>query len=310
MEEDQIIRMSKRSRKVHDITLKLDERTVIGKKAAKLRSQGFVPSIVYGGKADPIPTQSPQVETTKVAQTAGRHSPVSLTIDGKKKLAIIKTIDIDPVKHSVRHIAFQTIKQNETIETEVPIVLVGNGESEAEKAGLVVLQALEKLQVKAKPANLPESIEISIKDLATTDDKIAVGDLKLPEGVEFADAEQDTDLVIANVYEPGALQAANEAAAGTGEDAGEVASENGEDTPQDTQAEETMPGGKKQDEPKQANVDANPRTMMRGLLYSSINPPDCRDHSWLYIPLFFNSSSCVPVSMIRPSSITMIRSIF
>lgn len=242
---------------MHDITLKLDERTVIGKKAGRLRQEGIVPSVVYGGKADPITTQSPIVETTKVAGAAGKHSPVHLTIDGKKKLAIIKSIDFDPVKHSIRHVAFHTIKQNEKIATEVPIVLVGEGESAAEKAGLIVLQAIEKLEIRALPANLPEAIEISIKDLATTDDKLTIADLKLPEGVEFAELEQDTELVIANVYEPSALQAANEATAGSATDEAGVPSEHGEDTPQDTQAEETMPGGKRQDEPKQSNVDAN-----------------------------------------------------
>ncbi len=39
----------------------------------------------------------------------------------------------------------------------------------------------------------------------------------MPHGVEFADGDQDMDLVIANVYEPGALQAANEAAGGDAE---------------------------------------------------------------------------------------------
>jgi large subunit ribosomal protein L25 len=161
------------------------------------------------------------------------------------------------VKHLVRHVAFHTIKQNDVITTEVPVILIGQGESEAEKAGLVVLQAIEHLEVKAKPADLPESIELTIANLATTDDKITVGDIKLPEGVEFADMDQDLELVIANVYEPGALQAANDAAGGDAEDESEVESENGEDTPQDTQAEETKPGGKQQDEPKQSNVDAN-----------------------------------------------------
>jgi large subunit ribosomal protein L25 len=242
---------------VNDITLKLDPRTVAGKKAAKLREQGFVPSVVYGGKAAPLSTQSPVVETTKVAHVAGKHSPVHLTIDGKKKLAIIKSIDIDPVKHSVRHIAFHTIKQNEKITTEVPIVLVGIGESEAEKIGLVVLQAIEKMEIKALPANLPEALELSIATLATTDDKLTIGDITLPEGVEFADVDQDTELVVANVYEPSALQAANDAAGGDADEDTVVDAANGEDTPQDTQAEESMPGGKKQDEPKQSNVDAH-----------------------------------------------------
>jgi len=240
-----------------DITLKLDERAVSGKKVATLRNDGLVPSVVYGISTDPINTQSPVVETTKVAHVAGKHSPVHLMIGGKKKLAIIKSIDIDPVRHKVRHLAFHTIKQNDVITTEVPIHLIGTGESEAEKAGLVVLQAIEHIQIKAKPASLPEALELSILGLATPEDKLTLADITLPEGVEFDDLEQDTTLVVANVYEPSALQAANDAAGGDAVDEDSVTAENGGDTPQDTQAGESMPGGKEQKEPKQSNVDAN-----------------------------------------------------
>lgn len=222
---------------MNEISLTLDERTTLGKRVAKLRQEGMVPSVVYGGQAEPLATQSPAVETTKVTRVAGKHTPVRLVVGGKKKLAIIKNIDVDPVKHAVRHVAFHTIKQNETLVTEVPVVLTGMGESEAEKAGLVVLQAIEKVEIKALPANLPEALEISVADLATTEDKLTLADITLPEGVEFADHEQDTSLVVANVYEPSALQAANDAAGGDASDESEVAAENGEDTPQDTQAE-------------------------------------------------------------------------
>jgi large subunit ribosomal protein L25 len=242
---------------MNDISLKLNERTAVGKKASKLRHTGQIPSVVYGGKSAPLATQSPMVETTKVARSAGKHTPVHLVIDGKKKLAIIKSIDVDPVKHLVRHVAFHTIKQNESIVTEVPIALTGMGESTAERAGLVILQAIEHTEIKALPANLPESLEVSITDLASTDDKLTLANIVLPKGVEFADAEQDLSLVVANVYEPSALQAANESAGGEAESEADVAAENGGDTAQDTQAEESKPGGKSQDEPKQANVDAN-----------------------------------------------------
>ncbi len=209
--------MAEIGNKVSYTSLKLDERTVEGKKLAKLRSSGYIPSVVYGGKNQPIMAQSKQIETVKVVRSVGRHTPVSLSIDGKKRLAIIKSIDIDPVKHVIRHVAFHLIKQSDVITTEVPVILTGLGESAAEKAGLVILQAIEDMEIKAKPADLPESIEIPVAGLATTDDKITVGDIKLPEGVEFADNEQDTELVIANVYEPSALAAANEAAGGEAE---------------------------------------------------------------------------------------------
>lgn len=230
-----------------DITLKLDTRTIEGKKVTKLRQSGIVPSVVYGGSTKPINTQSDVVETTRVATVAGKHTPVHLTIDGKKKLAIIKSIDRDPVKHRVRHISFHAIKQNEVITTEVPIHLVGTGESDAEKAGLVVLQAIEHIEIKAKPADLPEALEISIAGLATTEDKLTLGDIKLPNGVEYADLEQDLELVVANVYEPSALQAANDAAGGDADDASaeNVEAENGEDTPQGGADEAENPGGKK-----------------------------------------------------------------
>lgn len=212
------------------ISLKLDMRTATGKQTSRLREQGMIPSVVYGGSSDPLSTQSVLAETMKVVRAAGKHSPVTLMLDGKKKLAIIKSIDIDPVKHSLRHIAFHTIKQNELIETEVSIRLDGEGESVAERAGLVVLQAIEHVAIKAKPADLPEFLSIDIRNLASDDDRLTLGDIVLPEGVQFAEVDQDLDLVVANVYEPSALQAANEAAGGDAEadDAENVASDNGE----------------------------------------------------------------------------------
>jgi large subunit ribosomal protein L25 len=242
---------------MNEISLKLTERTQIGgKKASKLLEEGFIPSVIYGGHDEPRLTQSPVVETTKAARAAGKHTPVHITIGSKKALAIIKDIDIDPVKHNIRHVAFHAVQKNDMITTEVPIVLTGEGESPAERAGLVVLQAIEKIEIKAIPANLPESLEISILELETADDKITLEDVTLPSGVEFADIEQDMSLVVANVYEPSALQAANDAAGGDAEDVSAVPADNGGDTPQDTQAGESQPGGKKQDEPKQSNVDA------------------------------------------------------
>lgn len=241
---------------MNEITLNLSERTVVGKKVATLRRRGLVPSIVYGAKYAPVATQAEIGPVTKVVQAAGKHTPVEVVVEGKPQLALIKAISRHPVNHQVLHVAFQAVKRNEVITTEVPVRLLGMGESEAEKAGLVILQALESIEVRATPASLPEALEISVASLAEADDKVTLADITLPQGVEYADVEQDLDLVIASVYEPSALQAANEAAGGDAEPTADVEAEKGGDSPQDTQAEETRPGGKLQDEPKQSNVDA------------------------------------------------------
>lgn len=211
------------------ITITLAARDVQGKKVARLRKEGVVPGVVYGQGFDPLLVQSPYGELEKVVRAAGRHTPVHVTIDGKKKITMIKDIDRHPVKSTIRHISLHAVKANEVVTAEVPIHLTGEGESEAEKAGLVVLQAIEHIEIKAKPAELPDALEVSIVGLATTEDKLTLADVVLPNGVEFADNEQDLELVIANVYEPAALQAANDAAGGDAEeaDADSVETENG-----------------------------------------------------------------------------------
>jgi len=221
------------------LSLKLDERTVHGKKVAGLRKEGLVPAVVYGPGIDPISVQVEDRVFTKIYRQAGTHAPVHLTIGTSKKIAMIKDIDRDPIKGSVRHVSFHAVNAKDPVTAEVPIRLVGEGESEAEKGGLIVLQNLDKIEVKALPMDLPEAIEVSIAGLKEAGERVTLGDATLPEGVEFVehdsghgdeDEEDKThiaDLMVASVWEPAALQAANESAAGDAEDETEVESENG-----------------------------------------------------------------------------------
>ena len=223
------------------ITLTIQERELHGKKLAGLRKQGLVPGVVYGADMEAMSVQAVEGELVKVVKAAGRHTPVQLA-GKKRRIAMIKDVDRDPVKHTIRHISFHAVRADEPVTAEVPIRLVGEGESVAEKNGLVILQALEQLEVKALPMELPEALEVSIVELAEAGDRVTVGDITVPAGVEIVDnddgrADDDDeeerqtvmDLVIANVYEPSALQAANDAAGGDAEeaDADAVASENG-----------------------------------------------------------------------------------
>ena len=224
------------------ITLKIEAREVHGKKVAQLRRQGITPAVVYGAGMEPISVQAVEGELTKAVRAAGQHTPVQL-VGKKRRIAMIKDVDVDPVRHTIRHVAFHAVRADEPVEAEVPIRLVGSGESIAERNGLVILQALEKIEVKALPLELPEALEVSIVELAEAGDRVTVGDLTVPKDVEIVDNDDGRadeegeerqsvkDLVIASVYEPSALQAANEAAAGDAEtaDADDVEAEQGAD---------------------------------------------------------------------------------
>lgn len=208
------------------VNLTVEERKVLGKKVARLRKEGVVPGVVYGHEIEAVAIQAPEGVLNKVWREVGGRQPVHLSIgdDGKKRLAMIKSADFEPVKRRIRHISFHVVKQNEKVETEVPIRILGEGETEAEQHGLVVLQALENAQISAFPGDLPEAVEVASTKLAEEGDTITVADIIAIPGVEILN---EPEIIVASVYSPAALEAANAEAAGTGEEASEVEAENG-----------------------------------------------------------------------------------
>lgn len=215
------------------LELKVDRREIFGKKVKQLRQKGITPGVVYGAGMEPVAVQADGKDVMRLYAAAGKHTPVQLT-GTKRRIAMIKDIEMHPTKSGVvRHIAFHAVRADEPVIAEVPIRLLDVGESEAERAGLIVLQAIEKVEVKALPLNLPEALEISVAKLTSEGDRLKIGDIDLPEGVELVEhddgregtADDDVtvkDLVIASVYEPAALEAANEAAAGDSTDESSV----------------------------------------------------------------------------------------
>ena len=192
--------------------LSLAKRELTGKKVKSLREQGLIPSVVFG-EGEPILTQSAYNETEKVLLSAGYHSPIDLDIAGKKQMALVKTVHMNPVKRTIDNVEFQAISANEVVEATTPIEIVNFEQSDASKAHLTILQVMEEIDVKAKPADLPEAIIVDASGLKNAEDGITIADLVLPKGVELADKELDPELAVANVYDPAAEAAEREAEA-------------------------------------------------------------------------------------------------
>lgn len=191
--------------------LTLEKREATGKKLKSLRDKGLIPSVVYGGK-EPMLLASEYVATDKVLEKAGYHSPIDLDMAGKKQLAIVKDVQIDPVSRKIINVEFQAISAKAVVEATTPIVIVGFEASEASKIFHFALnQAIEEVDVKAKPADLPKELEIDASGMKEIEDKITIADIVLPEGVEFADKELDSEQVVASLYDPVAEAAAREA---------------------------------------------------------------------------------------------------
>lgn len=178
-----------------DITLTLEKRTVVGKQVRALRREGKVPAVIHNHGKESIVVDAPFNELTKIYEKAGKHHPVDLTVGSDKYLAIIRDVDLDPRMNTLRHVVFNAVHQNEKVQTEVPLRF--EGDSEAEKAGLMLLHQLENVEVEATPRNLPDEIVINVESLAEVGDKISVADLQAPDNVTIiTDAEHSVVAVI------------------------------------------------------------------------------------------------------------------
>jgi len=119
----------------------------------------------------------------------------------------------------------------------------GNESSPAERSGLIVLTQLEEVAVIALPKDLPDQIFYDAEKLVVVGDHITVADLQVPAGVTVV---TEANHSLATVFEPSALAAANEAAAGDAQvgDEAVVEAETESGATEGTQDDEMRPGGK------------------------------------------------------------------
>ncbi len=234
------------------ITLDVAARDTLGKAVKRLRKEGIVPAVIHDhGKAS-IHIQADFQAVTKAFHAAGRHHPVEISIGGKKYTTLIKNVAIDPQLNTVIHVVFNAVQANQKVVASIPIgprYSEGNEASPAERSGLIVLAQLEEVEVKALPKDLPDQLLYDAEKLVLVGDRVTVVDLDVPAGVVI---ETEENHAIATVFEPSALAAANEAAAGDAEegDETEVDSENESGAEAGTSEDEISPGGKEQKESK------------------------------------------------------------
>jgi large subunit ribosomal protein L25 len=205
-----------------DISVVLEERTVLGKGLRTLRNEGKVPAVIHDHGKDSMHVAGEYTTLVKAYADAGKHHPVHLTVGGKKHLAIIKDAHFEPSKHRLEHIVFQAIKQNEKVSAEIPVVLVGD-DIPAEKKGLIILTQVSTITVDALPNDLPDQLTVDATKLENDSDNLTVADIVAPKGVTItAPAEQ----VIAIVEMPrDQIAEANASAESLAEDAGKPAQE-------------------------------------------------------------------------------------
>jgi large subunit ribosomal protein L25 len=192
------------------VNLTAKPRTETGTRAVKrLRAEGKIPGVVYGrefGDALPIVIDARELRTALAGHSV--HSIVNLTIEGHGTTSVlVHDRQLDIVSKHLVHLDLHAVNLNEEVDAMVNIVAVGTAAG-VKNGGILDLVA-RQIDVRALPANIPDHIEIDVRDLEIGD-AIHIRDLKAPEGVQIV---ADPDEIVATVLPPSKAEEAPVAAA-------------------------------------------------------------------------------------------------
>jgi large subunit ribosomal protein L25 len=163
----------------------------------RLRREGRVPGVIYGGGADPVPFQVDERELRHAL--ARRGAVLELAIDGDSTPAVLKDAHYDPVRGATLHVDFLRVRLDVTIHATVLLDLVGGDDAPGVKEGGVLEQVTRELQIEALPGDIPEHIELDVSNLQIGD-TVTLQAVTPPRGVTLLDDPEET--VIATLVPP------------------------------------------------------------------------------------------------------------
>ena len=175
--------------------LNVDIRKEHGTSAARrTRLQNKVPAVVYHSGIEAIPLSVDKTSLNKALRTGQMIFEVN--VEDKNQFVLVKEIQYHPVTDEIIHIDFQKVKEDEKISLEVAVR--SSGEAQGVKLGGLLVQMLNSVTIKCKPAEIPEFLEIDVTDMEMNTN-LFVKDITLPTDVEMLTAE---DIAVVSVQEP------------------------------------------------------------------------------------------------------------
>lgn len=177
----------------------------------RLRHAGKVPGIVYGGSKAPQAIELDHNEIYLALRKEAFHSSVlSIDIDGTKELVLLRDNQVHAYKAIVLHVDFQRVAADQKLHIKVPLHFVNADIAPGVKlGGGIVSHVLNELDISCLPADLPEFVEVDLKDLAAGH-SLHVSDLKLPKGVSIVQHGQENQVVATILAVRGGAEAAAE----------------------------------------------------------------------------------------------------
>jgi large subunit ribosomal protein L25 len=194
----------------------------VGKGASRrLRREGRVPAVIYGGHREPANLSLGQNELLHLAENESFYASILEIRVGKDKTqqAVVRDMHRHPYKPVIMHIDFLRVSAEELLRISVPIHFIGEDTSPAGKAsGVVIQHQVTEIEIVALPKDLPEFLTADLSRLEPGD-SVMLSAIQLPEGVELPAmvAEDAHETQIANAVHVKESQGTGAAAAADAE---------------------------------------------------------------------------------------------
>ncbi len=167
-----------------------------GKGASRrLRHEGKVPAIIYGGHRDPVALSLSQNELLHSSEHESFYSSIIEIRVGEDvtQQAVVRDMQRHPYKPVIMHIDFMRVTAGEILTISVPVHFVGEEKSPAGKAAGVVIQHLmTEIEIEALPKDLPEFLSVDLSKMEAGD-SVMLSEVVLPEGVTIPALESGSE---------------------------------------------------------------------------------------------------------------------
>lgn len=163
----------------------------------RLRRDGRVPGIVYGGGESPEMIELDHNELYQGLRKEAFHASIlTLKLGGQAQQVLLRAVNMHPFRKQVQHIDFQRVRADQEIHIKVPLHFIGQENSPAVKVSAAVIShVMTEIDVSCLPADLPEFIEVDLSNVALGD-TIHFRDILMPKGVKPVVSAEENPVVV------------------------------------------------------------------------------------------------------------------
>ncbi len=172
------------------VTMPTTVRSVFGKGPMRqLRMNGKTPAVLYSNGVESLPLEfDAGVIFKNLLFIQGRNAVVKLEMEGENestRQVIVQAIQKYPVSDKLVHVDFLEIEIDKPRSFSVPVEFTGAARGVDMGGELRVFK--DKLQLRGRPLDIPDSITVDITNLDRGEAGILLSELKLPDNVEMLD---------------------------------------------------------------------------------------------------------------------------